>query len=184
MRATFCDSLKTGASWNQGTSTFTYPQATNKKIQLNSPSYRNAGKVDCDNAVPFCDFTATSASYTYYLEMDWYGTRYRVPSTFDSTTAGFLLFDPSTQKFYVSGYTYTVDRQHSGPIDLYLCYDDPAKNCSPKHVLTYNDNCSSSSALTWTGNPINNSVPTSGGQPYENLILTPTGSYSWTLDYS
>ena len=143
MKATFCDALKTGSSWTQGTSTFSYPQASDHEFQLNPKptSYRNAAKVDCDNAVPFCDFTTTSASYNYYLEMDWYGSRYVVPTSFDSSTAGFLKFDASNQKFYVSGSTYTVDRSHTGAIDLYLCYNNPAQNCSQKHVLTYNDNC-------------------------------------------
>ena len=142
MRATFCNSLKSSTSnWTQGTSTFNYPQSSDQEFQLDpAPSNtRDDSKVDCDNAVAFCDFGL--GSVTYYLEMDWYGTRYVVPSAFDSSTSGFLKFDASNQKFYVSGSTYTVDRHHTGPFDLYLCYNNPTQNCSQKHVLTYNDNC-------------------------------------------
>ena len=144
MRATFCNSLKSSTSnWTQGTSTFNYPQSSDQEFQLNPrPSNtRDDTKVDCNsNAAPFCDFS-DSGPVTYYLEMDWYGTRYVVPSNFNSSTAGFLKFDASNRKFYVSGSTYTVDRSHTGAIELYLCYNNPAQNCSQKHVLTYNDNC-------------------------------------------
>ena len=78
MRATFCNSLKSSTSnWTQGTSTFNYPQSSDQEFQLDpAPSNtRDDSKVDCDNAVAFCDFSSVG-SVTYYLEMDWYGSRY------------------------------------------------------------------------------------------------------------
>ena len=156
----FCQSLTTAttAGWSQGTDSFGYPSGNGEKsITLNAkpaPSM-DTDKVDCADSVAFCDFSSLpNPTYTYRLEIDWYGARYVVGPDYGGSggsqpQTSFVKFDPTNLRLSVSGITYSTDRYHSGPINFYLCVNELSDHCSSAFVLNYSDRCQANS-LSWT----------------------------------
>ena len=103
----------------------------------------------------FCDFSSLpNPTYTYRLEIDWYGARYVVGPDYGGSggsqpQTSFVKFDPSNLQLTVSGLDYSTDRYHSGPINFHLCVNELSDHCSSAFVLNYSDGCQANS-LSWT----------------------------------
>ena len=86
-------------------------------------------KVDCEDAVPFCDFTE---SYTYTVSLYWSFSWHIVSADYDNdptNKAGFAKFDASNLKLWWSGSEFQTRDYYEGPVRWKICINETPNTC-------------------------------------------------------